>query len=220
MLLTVIIVAGGKGERMQTDIPKQFIEIQSKPVLMHTISCFYNFSNDINIIIVLPENQIDNWHALCKKHAFDIKHTIIPGGKNRFESVRNGLSLAPVDGLIAIHDGVRPLVSRDTIDRCFAEAAVSGAVVPVCDAIESIRQIQPDGSSLALDRATVKMVQTPQIFNARLIHKAYNQDYSPVFTDDASVVESTGHNISLVDGNRENIKITTPVDLWIASKLL
>jgi len=220
MFQTVIIVAGGKGERMQVDIPKQFIEIHSRPILMHTISRFYNFNPEMKIIVVLPEIQLNNWVELCKKHAFDIRHEIATGGNSRFESVKNGLKLAPETGLIAVHDGVRPLVSRDTIDKCYDSAARKGAVVPVSDAVESIRQILPDGSSIAVNRSEYKMVQTPQVFAAEIIHEAYRQEFSNQFTDDASVVEASGYKITLVEGNIENIKITTPFDLIMAQKLL
>lgn len=220
MIQSVIIVAGGKGERMQLDIPKQFIEIHSKPILMHTISRFFSFNPEMHIIVVLPENQLNNWTELCKKHAFDIRHEIVAGGSSRFESVKNGLKLAPQEGFIAVHDGVRPLVSPETIDRCFAMAELSGAAIPVSDAIESIRQILPDGSSIAVNRSSYKMVQTPQVFNAKVIQLAYRQEFSNQFTDDASVVEASGYKISLVEGNRENIKITTPFDLIMAEKLL
>lgn len=216
---TVIIVAGGKGERMQTDVPKQFLEIHSIPVLMHTIQQFYNYNSEINIIVVLPQPQIDRWHELIKKHAFTVAHQVIAGGNVRFRSVVNGLSLAPHAGIIAVHDGVRPLVSTDTIRRCFDAAAAHGAVIPVADAIESIRQITPAGS-MAVDRSLYKMVQTPQVFAAELLHKAYEQSFSPLFTDDASVVEALGERIHLVPGNIENIKITTPMDLQIAALLL
>jgi 2-C-methyl-D-erythritol 4-phosphate cytidylyltransferase len=220
MIQTVIIVAGGKGERMQLDIPKQFIEIHSTPILMHTISRFFSYNTKMKFIVVLPENQIENWLTLCKKHAFNIRHEIVAGGINRFDSVKNGLKISPVEGIIAVHDGVRPLVSLETIDRCIAMAQVSGAAIPVSDSIESIRQVLPDGSSKAVNRSEYKMVQTPQAFSAKILHEAYEQAYSAHFTDDASVVEANGNKIFLVEGNKENIKITTPFDLIMAEKLL
>lgn len=216
---TVIIVAGGKGERMQTSVPKQFIEINNKPVLMHTIGVFLEYNSKINVIVVLPETQIENWHALCKKHAFTVPHLVISGGETRFHSVKNGLKHTGPDGLIAVHDGVRPLVSVHTIDACFKEADINAASIPVIDTVESIRQINESGSN-SVDRSLYKLVQTPQIFQAGVLHKAYLQDYTPFFTDDASVVENDGIKIHLVEGNRENIKITSPLDLKIAQALL
>lgn len=216
---TVVIVAGGKGERMQTDIPKQFIEVKSKPVLMHTIEAFVEYNKAINIIVVLPEMQIKNWHRLCKKHAFNIPHQLVCGGKLRFESVKNGLETAPNHGLIAVHDGVRPLVSVTTIASCFREAKHSGAAVPVIEAFESIRQINGE-NNVAVDRKNFRLVQTPQVFEANILKKAYRQKFSKLFTDDASVVEASGIKICLVEGNRENIKITTPLDLKLAETML
>ncbi len=216
---TVIIVAGGKGERMKMVVPKQFIEINSLPVLMHTIGVFHRFNPLMRIILVLPPDQLKNWEALCKKHAFSIEHDIAPGGPTRFESVLNGLAIAPRDGIIAVHDGVRPLVSGATIDRCFEEAALNGTAIPVLPPVESIRELCND-ESVAVNRSNYRMVQTPQVFQASILHRAYETGFSPDFTDDASVVEKLGVPIRLVEGNPENIKITTPVDLKWASVLL
>ncbi|MEA4935721.1 MAG: 2-C-methyl-D-erythritol 4-phosphate cytidylyltransferase [Paludibacter sp.] len=216
---TVIIVAGGKGERMQSSVPKQFIEIKNKPVLMHTIRVFLEYNRKMNIIVVLPENQMDNWRELCKKHAFTATHLLVCGGDTRFQSVKNGLKYAGYDGLIAVHDGVRPLVSIKTIDACFNEADINGTAIPVIDAVESVRQINENGS-ISVDRSKFKLVQTPQVFKAEILQKAYTQDYTSAFTDDASVVEHDGAKINLVEGNRENIKITSPFDLRIAEVLL
>ena len=216
--LTVIIVAGGKGERMQTDVPKQFLDmrtkthVRKKPVLMRTIEAFYRYDNGISIIVVLPMEQIDYWKNLCKKHHFSILHQIIGGGETRFHSVRNGLSWADADSLIAVHDGVRPLVSRETIARCFENAEQYKAVVPVLDLVDSIRYAD-EHENRACDRTKYKLVQTPQVFDGGLLKKAYEQAFSPAFTDDASVVEALGAKIRLVEGNRENIKITTAMDL-------
>lgn len=216
---TVIIVAGGKGERMQTSVPKQFIEINNQPVLMHTIGVFLDYNSKINVIVVLPETQIENWHALCKKHAFTFPHKVVTGGATRFHSVKNGLKYVGNSGLIAVHDGVRPLVSIRTIDACFREAEINGASIPVIDPVESIRQINENGSN-SVDRSKYKLVQTPQIFKAEILQKAYLQEFTSFFTDDASVVENIGITIHLVEGNRENIKITSPFDLKIAEALL
>jgi len=216
---TVIIVAGGKGERMQTDIPKQFIELKSRPVLMHTIDVFIQYNHQIDVIVVLPETQIEYWRKLCKKYAFETYHQVTSGGSVRFESVKNGLIMAKNYGLIAVHDGVRPLVSVTTIAACFREAKQSGAAIPVIEPVESIRQLEGN-ENLAVDRNKFRLVQTPQVFDARILKKAYQQDFSPLFTDDASVVEASGVKISLVEGNRENIKITTPFDLKLAETML
>lgn len=214
-----LIVAGGKGERMQTDIPKQFIEIKGKPILMYTLEVFRRYDAEMNLILVLPTVQINFWKALCKKYAFDTPHQIIAGGSTRFQSVKNGLDSILVPALIAVHDGVRPLVSTDSIARCFDKAEAFGTAIPVVDSVDSIRQITPEGSQ-SVDRSLFKLVQTPQVFDSEILKKAYEQDFSQLFTDDASVVESVGIKIHLVEGNRENIKITTAFDLEMAEYLL
>ena len=216
---TAIIVAGGKGERMNAEIPKQFLEIHGKPILMHTLEVFRRYDASMELILVLPSVQIEFWKELCKKHAFDIPHQIVSGGQTRFQSVKNGLKATRSNLLIAVHDGVRPLVSIDTIERCFDEAEKSGAAIPVIDLVESIRQISENESS-SVDRSAYKLVQTPQVFESELLKKAYEQEFTPLFTDDASVVEALGTKIQLVDGNRENIKITTEFDLRIAESLI
>lgn len=217
--LTTIIVAGGKGERMQSEMPKQFIELRSLPILMHTIRVFFDFDAGMKLIVVLPETQIENWRALCKKHAFSIGHEVVSGGQTRFESVSNGLALTGDEGIIAIHDGVRPLVSRETIARCFDAAGRIGAAIPVMPPVESLRMITAEGS-VAVDRNRYRMVQTPQVFRAEIIQKAYQQQFNPLFTDDASVVEHAGYRIDMVKGNAENIKITLPADLLWAENLI
>ena len=223
----VIIVAGGQGLRMQTDIPKQFIEIAGKPILMHTIANFHRFDNEMQLILVLPTSHFEFWSELCKKYHFEIKHAVVAGGDTRFQSVLNGLQqLANVE-LVAVHDGVRPLVSHDTIARCFVEAFKHGAAIPVVDCVESVREVTADVNR-SVDRSHYKLVQTPQIFEKKLLIEAYKQPFSPLFTDDASVVESyfasqkenSQKQISLVEGNRENIKITTQFDLKIAEIFL
>lgn len=216
---TVIIVAGGTGKRMQADIPKQFIELKSKPILMHTIEVFVKYDHHINIIVVLPENQMAVWKQMCKKYNFNIAHQMVAGGATRFDSVKNGLELAPDEGLVAVHDGVRPLVSVQTIHRCFEMAERTGTAIPVIDIVESIRKVKENDNE-AVDRNLYKAVQTPQVFEAQILKAAYRQDYVPAFTDDASVVEAFGHKISIVEGNKENIKITTPLDLGIGELFL
>ncbi|MCE5344794.1 MAG: 2-C-methyl-D-erythritol 4-phosphate cytidylyltransferase [Bacteroidales bacterium] len=219
MELYVLIVAGGSGKRMGAEIPKQFLELAGKPVLMHTIERFKLFNDAIEIIAVLPENQLRHWIELQKKYSFTIPHTLVKGGSSRFFSVRNGLKFVNVPGLVAIHDGVRPFISIDTIRRCFETAEKLGNAVPVIPCLESLRILNNQGSS-PINRLLVKQVQTPQVFRADLIKKAYLQNYLPEFTDDATVLEKTGEKINLVEGNRENIKITTPEDLLISSALL
>ena len=222
---TVVIVAGGKGERMQTSVPKQFLEMRKKfvsrkkPVLIHTIEMFYRYDNNISIIVVLPSAQIDYWKGLCKKYHFPVSHQIVEGGETRFHSVKNGLNLADADSLIAIHDGVRPLVSHETIAHCFENAEKYKAVVPVVDLVDSIRYVD-ENENRTCDRTKHKLVQTPQVFDGSLLKKAYEQEFSPAFTDDASVVEALGAKIHLVDGNSENIKITTAIDLKWAEILI
>jgi len=216
---TAIIVAGGKGERMNADIPKQFLEIKGKPILIHTLETFMNFDASLQLILVLPAAQFEFWKTLCKKHALNIPHQIVAGGQTRFQSVKNGLDAVKVPAIVAIHDGVRPLVSKETISRCFDAAAKFGAAIPTMDSIESIRFVDANGSK-SVDRNAYKMVQTPQVFDAELLKKAYEQEFSVLFTDDASVVEAMGATVHLVDGNRENIKITTEFDLIVAERLL
>ena len=219
MELYVVIVAGGSGKRMGVEIPKQFLELAGKPVLMHTIERFKTFNNAIEIIAVLPENQLRYWVDLQEKYSFKIPHTLVKGGSHRFYSVRNGLKFVNIPGLVAIHDGVRPFVSIDTIKRCFETAEMLGNAIPAISPTESLRILTDDGS-IPVNRMHVKQIQTPQVFNATLIKKAYLQDYSPEFTDDATVLEKMGEKINLIDGNRENIKITNPEDFIISKALL
>lgn len=218
----VIIVAGGKGMRMGTELPKQFLPVAGKPVLMRTIERFCQFSRDLNFIVVLPQSQQAYWHSLCQKHHFTIPHTIINGGDTRFASSKNGLSHIPNDaqGLVAIHDGVRPFVSVDVISRCFNEARNSGTAVPVIPAIDTLRQVNTEtGETFTVNRSLFRAAQTPQVFDIALAHRAFSQPYRDSFTDDASVIESLGVKISMVEGNRENIKLTTPFDLKVAEVL-
>jgi 2-C-methyl-D-erythritol 4-phosphate cytidylyltransferase len=214
-----VIVAGGSGTRMGSDIPKQFLKINDLPVLMHTINTFHNFDSGMKLILVLPESQIDYWQQLCTEHQFEVQHQIAKGGSTRFDSVKNGLALIDESALIGIHDGVRPFVSPDTLKRCYHHAKALGNAIPVLDAFESIRQVN-DECSQARDRTSIKLVQTPQVFSSDILMAAYTQKYSSLFTDDASVVEKYGKTIHLVAGNRENIKITTPFDLVLAEAFI
>ena len=219
MELYALIVAGGSGKRMGIDTPKQFLELAGRPVLMHTIERFKSFNDSIEIITVLPENQLRHWIELQKKYSFTIPHTLVKGGTHRFSSVKNGLKFVNVPGLVAIHDGVRPFVSIDTIRRCFEVAEKLGNAIPSVSPADSLRIINEEGS-VPVSRLHVKQVQTPQVFSAELIKKAYLQQYCTDFTDDATVLEKSGEKINLVEGNRENIKITNPEDLLISSALL
>lgn len=218
-----IIVAGGKGLRMGNDIPKQFLPVGGKPVLMRTLEAFFESVPEINLVLVLPASQQEYWQGLCRSYHFDIPCRIADGGATRFHSVANGLALVPdgEDTLIAVHDGVRPFVGAEVIRRCYEAAEQCGAVVPVIDVYETLRHLEADKeSSRTVNRADYRLVQTPQTFKGNLLKQAYACDYKPEFTDDASVVEAAGHEVRLVDGNRENIKITTPFDLSVAEALL
>lgn len=216
----IIIVAGGKGLRMGSEIPKQFLPVGGMPVLMRTIRRFRSYSESLNIILVLPESQQEYWKGLCREYGFDERYTIANGGETRFHSVRNGLALIPDDacGVVGVHDGVRPFPSVEMIGRCFDTARTARAVIPVTPVVETLRKMTA-GGSITVPRGEHRLVQTPQTFDITLLKKAYRQEYSDMFTDDASVVESTGVKITLVEGNRENIKITTPFDLNIAEAL-
>jgi 2-C-methyl-D-erythritol 4-phosphate cytidylyltransferase len=212
---TVIIVAGGSGSRMQSQLPKQFIEINGEPILMHTIRRFYEYNSKIDIRLVLPESQIKFWLQILPHYNFNIPCKIYKGGATRFQSVKNALVNIDKNSLVAIHDGVRPFVSLETIKNSFATASKKGSAIPVVDVVETVRQIE-SGRSKTVNRDNFKLVQTPQTFNADVILSAYNQEFQKSFTDDASVVEANGFKITLIEGNRENIKITTQIDLLIA----
>jgi len=228
----VIIVAGGKGLRMGSDIPKQFLPIGGKPVLMRTIERFREYSEDLQIILVLPKPQQDYWKGLCKEYDFKVEYLLANGGETRFHSVQNGLALVPDDaeGVVGVHDGVRPFPSIEVIRRCYETARTAKAVIPVIPIVETVRQILPSNqsnpntlsnpSSITVPRDQYRLVQTPQTFDIQLLKAANRQPYNDGFTDDASVVESYGQPITLVDGNRENIKITTPYDMVVAEAII
>lgn len=218
MKYSVIITAGGVGKRMKAKQPKQFLVLQDKPILMHTIEKFYQFDQQIEIIVVLPKDQISTWNSLCKTYNFSREHTIVEGGKERFHSVKNGLQKV-TRKIVGVHDAVRPLVSVQVIEACFITAEQKGSAIPVVKLKESIRSIT-SASSKAEDRSKFRNVQTPQCFSAKVLFDAYATEYVNTFTDDASVAEMMGHEIFLVDGNEENIKITTPTDLVVANVLL
>ncbi len=214
----VIIVAGGSGSRMGMDVPKQFLLLKGKPILMHTIEVFYEYSSDIQIVVVLPEAQLQQWDMLTEKYHFTLNHQIAIGGSERFYSVKNGLTLVDEGRFVAVHDGVRPLVSLATIKRTFELAERENTAVPVVEMVESIREITPSGSH-SVPRSHYKLVQTPQVFEYKTIMSSYDLPYNSNFTDDASVVEFAGYAIHLTEGNRENIKLTTPTDLLFAEAL-
>ena len=214
----IIVVAGGKGLRMGGDIPKQFLPVCGKPVLMRTLEAFYAYDSSIHMVLVLPVSQQEYWKELCAKYHFTLSHDIADGGETRFHSVMNGLALVEGDGWVGVHDGVRPFVSQEVIARCYEEASLKKAVIPVIGVVETVRKLTNEGS-VTVPRDQYKLVQTPQVFEVALLRKAYQQAYTEMFTDDASVVEALGEKVYLVEGNRENIKLTTPFDLLLAEML-
>ncbi|MCX6290557.1 MAG: 2-C-methyl-D-erythritol 4-phosphate cytidylyltransferase [Bacteroidetes bacterium] len=214
-----IIVAGGTGTRMKSGTPKQFILLGGKPLLMHTIQQFYKANSSIEIIIVLPGNEIPAWNELCKKNSFSIAHEIVAGGSSRFQSVKNGLALIKEKSIVAVHDGARPFVSEQLINDCYSAAEKNGNAVPAIRLNESIRKIQGDKNENA-DRNSFVIVQTPQCFDSDNLREAYQSVEQNFFTDDASVVEFGGTPIHLLEGEPENIKITYPFDLFIAGTIL
>lgn len=219
MKKSVIIVAGGSGTRMGSEIPKQFILLEDKPVLIWTIKCFIQYDPNISVVLVLPESQIVRWNELCISYRFDHPHQIVKGGETRFQSVQNGLREVVECDLVAVHDGVRPLVSQETIENCFNQADKTGAAIPVLALNETLRSGTMEESK-TVDRSLFYTVQTPQVFKTSILQKAYSKIPDSSFTDDASVVEASGFPVIMVPGNPENIKITHPWDLIIASAYL
>jgi 2-C-methyl-D-erythritol 4-phosphate cytidylyltransferase len=215
-----IIVAGGKGLRMNAELPKQFIPVGGKPVLMWTIEAFYQYNKTIEVILVLPVSHQEYWETLCRQYNFELPYIIADGGESRFHSVRSGLEkIDDEEALVAVHDGVRPFAGKKTIADAFACAQKYDTAVPVIELTDSVRKVDESGNR-AVDRDSLKLVQTPQVFKSTVLKNAYCQPYCPEFTDDASVVEKTGLQIMLTEGNKENIKITTPFDLKIAEILV
>ncbi|TDO21026.1 2-C-methyl-D-erythritol 4-phosphate cytidylyltransferase [Pedobacter duraquae] len=215
-----IIVAGGKGSRMNSAIPKQFMVLEGKPVMMHTIETFYKSAAQPEIIVVLNIHLHHTWDELCTKYGFEIPHTLVKGGAERFHSVKNGLKLIKGKACVAIHDAVRPLVSKSLIEQSFEAAAEKGNAVTGVTPTDSVRQLDGKGKTRSLQRAELMLIQTPQTFNIELLRKAYQEPFRNEFTDDASVVEFAGYDIHIIPGERENIKITQGADLELAALYL
>lgn len=218
--VSVIIVAGGSGTRMGAELPKQFMDLDNQPILMRTIASFAQALPLAKIIVALPKVHFELWESLCHKHNFKIEHKLCEGSTTRFGSVKNALSHVGSCDLVAIHDGVRPMVSKELIDSTIVLAADSGSAVPVVLPVSSLRRVDKNGNSHVVDRATFREVQTPQVFSRELILRAYEQPFSDIFTDDASVVEALGHKVNLCQGDYLNIKITNPVDMVIAQAII
>ncbi|MDT8401651.1 MAG: 2-C-methyl-D-erythritol 4-phosphate cytidylyltransferase [Bacteroidales bacterium] len=216
----LILVAGGKGVRMGSKVPKQFLMLAGKPLIFHTINKFTDYDPGIEIILVLPRGTETRWKELCEQFDFSHKHGIVEGGSERFDSVKNGLSMVRQQALVAVHDAVRPLVSPGTIDRAFSMAEKKGNAVPFIRPTESVREIVDNKTNRSLRRDRLALIQTPQVFRSDILLASYARSYKPSFTDDASVVEAAGHKINLVEGNRENIKITTMDDLVLAEAMI
>ena len=218
----VVIVAGGKGLRMGGDTPKQYLPLGGRPVIMRTIDRFMEYDPHMHVVLVLPAAHHDYWHGLCRQYSFTTPHTVACGGATRFHSSQSGVratEAAPGD-IIAIHDGVRPFVSVEVIARCFEEARRSGAAIPVLPLTDTLRFVGAGDSQHNVLRTDYRVVQTPQTFRASLLAEAFELPFSEAFTDDASVVEAAGHAVAMVEGNRENIKLTPPYDLLVAAALL
>lgn len=215
---SIIITAGGIGNRMGSDLPKQFMDLLGKPILLHTLELFHTYKPDAQLILTLPNVWKSNWEEILKKHDCSIEHTIVDGGAERYFSIKNALSVCTGE-FIAVHDGVRPLVNTETLDLCFNSIELYGQVIPVIPVKESLRQLFDDTSS-AVARAEYCIVQTPQCFKRSILEIAYTIPYHSGITDDAGLVENAGYVIHLVAGNEENIKITTPIDLQMAEFLM
>lgn len=213
-----VIVAGGKGSRMKSEVPKQFLLLNGRPVLMHTLEAFKKYDEKLEIILVLPANEMPHWDQLVQRYDFSIDYKITQGGKSRFQSVKNGLDLIETDGLVAIHDGVRPMVAPDLIGASYNIAAIHNCAVAAVRLKESIRIIDKDATH-AMDRSRYRLIQTPQTFKISLIKKAYQTEEDDTLTDDASVFEKAGHSISLFEGDYRNIKITTREDMILVEAL-
>lgn len=220
-----IVVAGGRGTRMQTDLPKQFLLLCGRPVLMRTLDALHSFDSHIKLIVVLPKGTLQQWTELCGLYKFEIPHITVIGGKTRFDSVLNGLRVIPdeeSESVVAVHDAVRPFVSSSVLASCFEIASINGAAMPVIEVNDSLVRLynEEDQVGRSVDRSHYRLVQTPQVFRLEILRKAYKQSFLPSFTDDASVVRFAGFDVALVAGNRENIKLTTPLDFLIAQVIV
>lgn len=216
---SAILVAGGSGKRLGGPVPKQFQTVKGRPLLMWTIEAFHRFDPGMDLIVVLPKEHFDIWKALCMGHRFFITHEVVAGGEQRWHSVKAGLEKVEGDGLVAVHDGVRPLVSSDLIARCFDAADKSAAAIPVVPVVPSIREATAEGSR-ALDRSKLLAVQTPQCFHTDLLRKAFEQPYDPAFTDEATLVERLGVKVALVEGEENNMKVTNAMDMRVVEVLM
>jgi 2-C-methyl-D-erythritol 4-phosphate cytidylyltransferase len=214
-----IIVAGGSGNRMQSDIPKQFIPISGMPMLTYSIQAFYDSDPNTEICVVIPASKRELWKSLCEEFSFKVFHKLVNGGDTRFHSVKNGLDTIQSNGLVAVHDGARPLITRVFIEKLYKAAELNGSAIPSIPFAESVR-LMNENTSEPINRDALKIIQTPQVFHIDLLKEAYRQDYNPTFTDDATVIESIGHNVNLVDGHTDNIKVTYPKDIKIATAIL
>lgn len=219
MQRSTIIVAGGSGKRLGGPVPKQFQTVKGRPLLMWTIEAFHRYDPLMPLIVVLPQEHFDIWKALCMGHRFFIHHHVVAGGEQRWHSVKAGLSKVEGDGLVAVHDGVRPLVSTDLIGRCFDAADRQAAAIPVVPVVPSIRETTAVGSR-ALDRSKLLAVQTPQCFHTDLLRKAFEQPFDSTFTDEASLVERMGVKVALVEGEENNIKVTNAMDMRVVEVLM
>ena len=215
----VIFVAGGTGTRMGSPLPKQFLTLNNTPILIHTLRNFYSFNRNFEMIVVMHHDYISFWKDLCLQFEDVPEHTVVAGGEERFHSVKNGIEAVSSDVKhIAIHDAVRPLVSHETLTRCFNALNEHNAVVPAIPINDSIREVH-GVLNKSVDRSLYKRIQTPQCFESTMLKEAYSKPFSPLFTDDASVVEANDHSVFLVEGNLENIKITSPIDLIVGESL-
>ena len=215
-----VIVAGGRGTRMQSTVPKQFMLLQGQPVLLHTLQVFHEYNPDITLVVVLPAKEIATWQALCQQYRCMIPHQTVVGGTSRFHSVQHGLAkIRKKESLVAVHDGVRPLVPKWVIETSFRAAAQYGSGIASVPLKDALRHVQGEQST-ACDRQEYQLMQTPQTFRTQLLQKAYQQVKGRAFLDDASVVEAAGHAVHLTEGDYRNIKITTPEDLVVAEALL
>ncbi len=216
---STIIVAGGTGKRMGANLPKQFLLLKGEPLLFHTLRAFHAFDPAMQLVLVLPQDHHETWDHLCGEFDFEVQHELVAGGAERFHSTQAGLAAVKHDGLVAVHDGVRPLVSTALIARSFSSAEEHGAAIPVVPISSSVRELTDEGSQ-PLDRSRLRAVQTPQCFRVPLLRRAFELPYDPAFTDEATLVERLGVDVHLVEGEDLNIKVTTPFDLQVAEGVL